>query len=186
MVDQRIKRLAEILVNYSIKVKKNSIIALNFEIDAKDLALECYKLILQKEAFPVVNSSVPGFSYQYYQLATEEMLKKKPEIELFKAKKTDGTISIGAEYNTREFTNVDPKKISLRARVNKPISDIVLKKNNWVICEYPTHSLAQEAELSLDEMEDFVYNACLLDWKKESSSMSKSLWRFHSRWKIIF
>jgi len=173
MVDQRIKRLAEILVNYSIKVKKNSIIALNFEIDAKDLALECYKLILQKEAFPVVNSSVPGFSYQYYQLATEEMLKKKPEIELFKAKKTDGTISIGAEYNTREFTNVDPKKISLRARVNKPISDIVLKKNNWVICEYPTHSLAQEAELSLDEMEDFVYNACLLDWKKESRKQDK-------------
>src|SRR3989344_4931304 len=158
MADPRIKKLAEILVNYSVNIKKRSLIALNYEIDAKELAMECYKLILQKEAIPIVNASVPGFGYQYYKLATEEMLKKKPEIELFKAKKIDGTISIGAEYNTREFTNVDPKKISLRARVNKPISDIVLKKNNWVICEYPTHSLAQEAELSLDEFEDFVLN----------------------------
>lgn len=168
MVDPRIKKLADTLVNYSLKIKKKQLIALNFDVEAKELALQCHKLILEKEALPVVRANVPGFGYQYYKLATEDMLKIKPELELFKAKKLDGTISIGAEYNTREFTNIDPKKISLRSKIARPISDIILKKNNWVICEYPTNSLAQEAEMSLEEIEDFVYNACLLDWKKES------------------
>lgn len=173
MVDLRIKKLADILVNYSINVKKGNKISLNFGIEAKELALECYKLILQNEAFPLIRVSVPGFGYQFYKLATDKMLIKKPEMELYRAKKLDGTISIGAEYNTRELTNIDPKKISLRSRTVKPISNIILKKNNWVICEHPTDSMAQEAEMSLEELQDFVYSACLQDWKKMSKKQDK-------------
>ncbi len=42
---------------------------LNFGIDAKDLALEVYKLILKKRAIPVVQAGVPGFAYNYYKYA---------------------------------------------------------------------------------------------------------------------
>jgi len=75
MADPRVKRLADILVNYSIKIKKGDLIDLHFEVDAKELALECYKLILKKGAYPVVNASVPGFAYTYYKNASGEYLK---------------------------------------------------------------------------------------------------------------
>jgi aminopeptidase len=48
-----------------------------------------------------------------------------------------------------------------------------IKKNNWVICEFPTHSLAQDAEMSLEEFEDFCYAATNQDWKKESKKLDK-------------
>ena len=43
----------------------------------------------------------------------------------------------------------------------------------WVGCQYPTPSLAQEAGLSLQEFEDFLYGACLLDWDAERERMSR-------------
>ena len=167
MVDPRIKKLADILVNYSIKINKGDTIELGFGVEAKELALECYKLIIQKGAFAVVNPSVQGFSKAFYKYASDEQLKRFPKLAMEEVKYCAGSIGIGAEYNTREFTSVDPKKIAIRRKVTQPISDLHIKKDNWVICEFPTNALAQEAEMSLEEFEDFVYTACIQDWKKE-------------------
>ncbi len=168
MADLRIEKLADILVNYSIIVKKGSIIKINFGYDARELSLEVYKRVLKKGAFPIVQCSVPGFAYQYYNLASIQQLKKFPVISEFEAKKIDGVISIGTEYNTKEFTNIDSKKITARSRVVYPISNIVLKKNNWVYCEFPTNALAQDAEMSLEEFETFAYSSTNIDWTRES------------------
>lgn len=173
MTDPRIQKLARILVNYSITVKKGSVIKINYGIDAKELALECYKLIIKKGAIPSPKAIVPGFGYFYYKLASDNLLKKVPLVSKFEAEKTDGWISIGAEYNSKEFTHIDPKKIALRSKITKPISDIVMKRDNWVMCEFPTHAMAQDAEMSLSELEDFVYSATNIDWKKESIKQDK-------------
>lgn len=173
MVDQRVKQLAEILVNYSIKIKKGDLIELAFEEAGKELALECYKLIIKKGALSIVNAAMQGFGYNYFKYASDEQLKTFPKIAMFEAKAAAGSISIGGEYNTRELTTIDPKKISLRRKITKPITDIHIKKNNWVGCEFPTNALAQDAEMSLEEFEDFVYSACLKDWKKESKKQDQ-------------
>lgn len=173
MVDSRIKRLADILVNYSIKVKKGDLIEVNFGINAKELALEVYKLILKKGAIPAIQVGVPGFTYNYYKYANKEQLKTFPKIAMYKAKLADGAISIGAEINTKELTGIDPKNISLRRRTVKRIQDIEIETDNWVICQFPTNALAQDAEMSLDEFEDFVFDACLVDWRKESKKQDK-------------
>lgn len=178
MVDERVKRLADILVNYSISVKKGQTVKIGFGIDAKDLALECYRLIIMKGCLARADAIVPGFSYTFFRHATEEQLKVFPKMAMFEAKNIDGVISIGADYNTREFSNIDHRKVALRSKVVDPISKVVLKKDNWVGCEYPTHSLAQDAEMSLEEFEDFVFNACLQDWsafEKKQAPVKKVL-----------
>ncbi|MBW2966686.1 aminopeptidase [Candidatus Woesearchaeota archaeon] len=173
MADPRVKKLAEILVNYSIKVKKGDLIEVNFGIDAKELALEVYKLILKKGAYPMTHTGVPGFTYAYYKNASNEQLTHFPKLAMIEAKMANGSINIGAEYNTKELTKIDPKKISLRRKVTKKIHDEYIKKDNWVICEFPTHSLAQDAEMSLEEFEDFCYSATNQEWKQESKKQDK-------------
>jgi len=167
MTDPRVKKLADILVNYSIKIKKGDLISMSFGIDSKSLALEVYKLILKKGAYPIAHASVPGFGYAYYKNASKEQLQHFPKLSMHEVKNTQGSIGIGTEHNTKEFTNIDPKKIAMRRKVTRSISNIHIKKDNWVICEFPTHALAQDAEMSLEEFEDFVYNATNIDWKKE-------------------
>jgi aminopeptidase len=173
MTDPRVKKLAEILVNYSIKIKKGDLIELSFGVDAKELALEVYKLILKKGAYPVVHAGVPGFTYAYYKNASKEQLSSFPKLAMIETKMTNGSINIGAEYNTKELTRISPKKIAVRRKVTKRIHDEYIKKDNWVICEFPTHSLAQDAEMSLEEFEDFCYAATNQDWKTESKKQDK-------------
>ncbi len=173
MADSRVAKLAEILTSYSIKINKGDIIEVNCGPEAKPLALELMKIILKKGAYPHVQVGLPGSSYAYYKNASEEQLKHLPEIGIFVAKKAAGSISIGTEINTRELTSIEPSKISLRRKITKPISDIYMKKDNWVLLQYPTNALAQDAEMSLEEFEDFVYDACIVDYKKMDRQQTK-------------
>ncbi len=166
MADPRVVKLAGILVNHSITVKKGSKIVINYQAEAHPLAIECYKLILKKGAYPIMHAGMPGLQYAYFKYALEEQLKKFPELAMFEAKYADGEIDIGASYNSKELTNINPDKIVIRRRATKPIADVIYKKRNWVLVEYPTNAIAQDAEMSLDEMEDFVFNATNIDWRK--------------------
>jgi aminopeptidase len=166
-MDPRISKLADVLTNHSLIIKKNDIIEINAGHEAKDLVNELAKRILLKGAFPRVNCGIEGFSYTYFKYASEEQLKSLPKIRMYEAKNIHGSINIGTEYNTKELSSISPDKLALRRKVTRKISDIILKKNNWVLCEFPTNALAQDAEMSLQEFEDFVYGACIRDWKKE-------------------
>ncbi|MEM4244624.1 MAG: aminopeptidase [Candidatus Nanoarchaeia archaeon] len=166
MADPRVEKLADILVNHSIKVKKGERIVVNYQSEAYPLALELYKLILKKGAYPIMHCGMPGFTYAYFKYASKQQLKKFPELTMYEAKHTDAEIDIGATYNSRELTNIHPQKIALRRKVTQPIADYIHKRGRWVLVEYPTNALAQDAEMSLDEMEDFVFNATNIDWKK--------------------
>lgn len=172
MVDPRLVRLASTLVNYSVKVKEGELVVINSSSEAAPLALECYRMVLKKGAIPRVNFSMPGFAYAYYRYARFQQLSNFPEVAEFEAKKLDAEINIGAPLNTRELSNIDPRKIAVRQKVVRPITNIVLKKK-WVGCAYPTNALAQDAEMSLEEFEDFVFKAANRDWKKESKKQDK-------------
>ncbi len=173
MVDARIKKLAGILVNYSVDIKKGDEIMVSGGEEAKPLLLEIARLIIKKEAYPILNVSLSGFSYVYFKNATEEQLKHYPKIAAYEIKNTKGIISIGSEYNTRELSNINPRRIGMRKRATKSLHDMIMKKNNWVICEYPTNALAQDADMSLHEFENFLYKATNIDWKKEEKRQLK-------------
>jgi len=48
----------------------------------------------------------------------------------------------------------------------------------WALVEYPTEAAAAEAGMTLPEYQDFVYDACLLDWDAEEERMGEIKKRF--------
>jgi aminopeptidase len=42
-----------------------------------------------------------------------------------------------------------------------------------VVTRYPTHAAAQEAGMSLDEYEDYLFSACCIDWNAESKKQAR-------------
>jgi aminopeptidase len=163
MADERINKLAKILVERSTKVKKGDKVIINADVVAAPLVKEVYKLCIQKGAHPAVHAHMPGLAHTFYKYASEDQLKKFPDVAMYEAKKADVFIGISATTNTREFSNIDPKKISIRNRAVDPISKVRLSKR-WVGCDYPTNALAMEAEMSFEDYEDWFYNACNMDY----------------------
>lgn len=189
-MDERIKRLAEILVNYSVKVKKGETISISASSAARELVVELYRLIIKKGAYPIVNVQFPKMAYIYYKNASKEQLKKFPDIFNFQIKKSQAVISISADENTRELGNTDPKKIAIRQKVTNSISDYIVnekKKIRRVSLDFPTNALAQDAEMSLEEYEDFLFNATNQDWNKEKKRLYKikSLFKNANKIRIV-
>lgn len=176
MIDSRVKRLAEILVNYSTRVKKGEYIQICGGTEAAPLVNELYRLIIKKGAYPGLHLGLPGMSYVYYKNASLEQLNHFPEIAMDELKKTDVYIGIGADSNTRELTNIDPKRIAIRQKVTNPISDYIVNRHDKirrVSLDFPTNALAQDADMSLKEYEDFLFGATNLDWEKERKRLYK-------------
>jgi aminopeptidase len=169
MVDERVKQLAKLLIEHSVFVKKGENVMISASTEDVPLVNELYRRVLLKGAFPSVNITTPEMSYIYYRNASSAHLKKFPTIAFATIKKMKKYIGIGSPSNTRDLSNIDPKRISLRSKVTRPISDYVVNAKPKIYrcsLDFPTNALAQDAEMSLEEYEDFLFGACLQNWPK--------------------
>ncbi|HAG51090.1 MAG: hypothetical protein A2X87_08485 [Deltaproteobacteria bacterium GWC2_42_51] len=167
MTDPRTTKLAGILINYSLKVKKGERVLINSSSElAKPLVLEVYKKVLEAGAHPIVNIVFEEISNIFYNMATKEQLLDFPKIKLFEARNVDCILNIRAAINKKALSNIDSKKVAERSRVLKPISEAIVNEKRWVLCNFPTNAMAQETDMSLDEYEDFLYGATNINWEK--------------------
>ncbi|KPV64940.1 MAG: Thermophilic metalloprotease (M29) [Candidatus Bathyarchaeota archaeon BA1] len=173
MVDERIRRVAELLIDYSTRVKSGDRVLIAADLLAQDLALEVYRHALVRGANPWIRVDLPGRQYIFFKHANDAQLKFFPEHEMDEIKKTDVYVLLRAPLNVKELSSIDPDKISARMRVLAPIRDWRVEKTRWTLFYYPTEGLAQEAEMSLPEFEDFVFNSCLIDWGEISGTLAK-------------
>lgn len=180
-IDLRTQKLAKLVVDYSLRVKKGENVVISGSTDAQEFILALYKEVILRGAHPILRVSLPGMTPFFYKHANKEQIEKFPEIFDFTVKNSQKYIGISTETNTRELTNADPKKMTDRAKVTQPISDyIVNQKDKMLRCSvgFPCMALAQEAEMSLLEYESFLYGACLQDWKKLGKEIDKVLSHF--------
>jgi aminopeptidase len=171
MVDDRITKTAQLLVDYSTRTKKGDRVLIRADALAKDLALEVYKYALQKGAYPWIRTQLPEADYVLHKYASDEQLGFLPEHEIAEIKNTDVYINLVAYSNVKELSNIDPPRITARLKAFKPALDWRIEKTRWVVFHCPTEAEAQEAGMSLQEFEDFVYRASIIDWKEMSKKL---------------
>ncbi len=182
MADPRIEKLAKLIVNYSVSVKKGDSVLINIPQAAEPLALEIYREVLRAGGYPLMIPSMERASEIFYEEAKDHQLDYCSPYKKFIYETIDCTIGVQADSNTRALSNADPKKMARSQAASMPIFEIYMKRSaegklRWVGLPYPTASMAQEASMSLSEYEKFVYSACLVDrkdpiaeWKKVSKS----------------
>jgi len=159
-MDSRLIKTADILVNYSTKIKKGDRVVISADISAKPLVLEIYKQCLLSGAATVrVNFDCYELGEIFYGQATNDQLKHFPVASHFEIKHTDCFIAVHAPTNLRGLTGIDSSRVSARMKVVKPITDYRVEKTRWVVTSYPTEAQAQEADLPLNAYENFVYSA---------------------------
>ncbi len=175
-VDLRTRKLAQTVVRYSIEIKPGEKVIISGGIEAVDFLTELYKEIILQKGIPIIKMGLPNTSDFYYKYANENQINHFPDYWFETLKKADAIIGINSEINTRELTNSDSRKITNRKKILKPISDYVNNTRDKIrrcTVAYPVSALAQDAEMSLTEYENFVYNACLVDWKKIGKRLDK-------------
>ena len=168
MADPRTTKLAQILVNYSTKVKKGDWVIVLGNVATEPLIEEVVKYAVR--AGGNVNTLLTSESVSA--LATKESTKEQLEwispYEDMIFTKSDVLISIMGGRNTRSMSAVDPEKQKIRGAARTELMKIYQQRSanhdlRWVITQFPTYSGAQEADMGLREFEDFVYAATFAD-----------------------
>jgi aminopeptidase len=81
-MDPRIQKQADILVNYSLRVKRGEKVVVITDFDAKPLALEVYKLLIKNGASEVrLKFDSYEFAKAYFENTSDEQIKHFPTIE---------------------------------------------------------------------------------------------------------
>ncbi len=180
-MDIRTKKLAQLVVKYSVFVKHNEKVIISGSTEAEEFIRVLYEEVIKAGAHPVLRLSLPGLTHTYYTHAQQHQLEKFPEDFEFVVKNSQKYIGIDTDTNTRELTNCDSNKIATRSKVTHSIREHICNSKplmHRVTVGYPCQALAQEAEMSLTEYENFVFGACLQDWKKLGKLMDKILLKF--------
>ncbi len=179
MSDPRVSKLASILVHHSIEVKKGDVVLISSSTElAKPLVLEVYREVVKSGGHPLTSIGFEETSNIFYKYASKDQLLNFPKIKMYEAKNIDCVVNIRAAANKKALSNIDPKALSERSKVLRPIGEEIVNNKRWILCNFPTNGLAQEADMSLDEYEDFVYSATNIDWnkvKKEELKLKKAL-----------
>ena len=168
MKDERVERLADVLVDYSVGVKKNDLVWIRSAYVAEPLILAIYERCLERGAQPMIRASIPQAEPLFYRFAKEHQLDYVWEPDKWLYENADCFFSIISQANTRQLSKVDPAKKVKVAKARQPLMDQFFKRAavgelRWNVTLFPTEAHAQEAEMSLVEYEDFYYGACLVD-----------------------
>jgi len=167
MRDPRLDKLADVLVSYSAGVKKGDLVAIGADPIAFPGVRAVFERVLRAGGHPFWVPKSDALIESFFEHATDEQLAFVSPIAQHQVETVDVQIGFWADTNTRSLSRVDPKRQAAASAARKPIFRVFMDRAargdlHWVGTQYPTPASAQDAEMSLDQYEDFVFRAGLL------------------------
>lgn len=168
MVDERLSKIARILVNYSLSLKEGDSLLIQGHEVAIPLIKEVYKEALIKGANPDVRVNVEELQEILYKYGNEEQLKYVSPVIPCSVEKYNATLRISGSNHSKPLVNIDPEKIRRFETAKRNANSAERRRTmsgilRWSITHFPTVAGAMEANMSLSEYEDFVFSACFAD-----------------------
>jgi aminopeptidase len=172
MLDSRFNALADVLVGFSTHLQKGERVL----IDAFDIPPEMVVALIRKtrarSAIPFVNLQSNLINRELLREAEEPLFATSAEFELARMRTMDAYVAIRGSYNVTEFSDVDPEKMQLAMKLQRPVIDHRVNHTKWVVLRWPTPSMAQMAGKSTEAFEDFFFKVCTLDYSKMTAGMA--------------
>ena len=168
MSDPRIDRLARLLVHYCVSTRPGDWVLIQGDLAAQPLVERVYAQVLLAGGHPTVIYHDEQLDELFYRTANEAQLRWLSPLDTLMAERVDARIVLRAPSNTRSLTGVDPATQRIHQKAEQPVRDRFRQRSatgahRWTLTNFPCTALAQEADMSLREFEDFVYAATYAD-----------------------
>lgn len=185
MIDARVTNLAEILLSYCTHIHPHDIVLIKAPVASTPLVEALYKGILIRGGHPEVVYYPDALESLFYHHASNHQLQYVSPLRTCQLEVADVILEIQADLNINNLSSIPPANLAKRARAQQTLQSILNKRTaagdlQWILTMFPTHGLAQQAEMSLLEYEDFFYDACFLnsgnpikEWKTLSKTQKR-------------
>jgi aminopeptidase len=187
MSDQRRRKLANLLVNYSTEVQPGDWVGILGEFNSLPILRDVHEAVLDAGGHPSLLIGDDQMQRYFLRNANDEQMNWiDPALRRY-TEEGDVYIRVGAPDNTRAMSSISAERMQASRAAQREILQTRLERSSrgefrWVGALYPTQASAQEANLSLEEYEDFVYGACFCDaddpaaeWRKLSAMQQQKV-----------
>jgi aminopeptidase len=171
MHDIRFDKLAKLLVEYSIRLKRNENVLIEAFDTPDEMTIAVIRAARTVGGVPFVQTYHAPVNRALALEASDRQLNLLASHELARMKKMDAYIAVRGSNNITELSDVPAEKMKLLARKMRPVQDQRVKKTKWVVLRWPTSSMAQLAGMSTEAFEDFYFDVCTLDYRKLQPGM---------------
>ena len=168
MADPRLERLADVVVGYSAAIRPGDLVVIEGTSLAAPLVRETYRRVVAAGGHADVRIALDGAVETLLEEGTEAQLSWVSPAREEQIERADVRIVFESEYNTRSLTDADPARQATMHRARKRLGDRLFERAaagelRWLVTLWPTQAAAQDAGMSLEEYEDFVFRAGFLD-----------------------
>src|SRR3954464_435025 len=171
MHDPRFDKLAQLLVEYSTRLKRNETVLIESFDVPDEMTIALVRAARRVGAIPFTQIQRGRISRELAMNATERQLNLTAIHELARMKRMDAYIGLRGSNNITELSDVPPEQMKLVARKMRPVQDHRVKKTKWVVLRWPNPSMAQLAGMSTEAFEDFYFDVCTLDYRRLQPGM---------------
>jgi aminopeptidase len=153
---------AELLVGYCTEVAPGEHVYLSVDTPALELGRALVRTVLRAGAQPHLRLAYPAYAGDVLELASDGLLDGRPDLELEEMRRMDAYIRVAAPDGGRVLQGIDKERMTRWRRRNQPVQEERVNRTRWVSTLFPTSGGAQDAGMSLENYERFVFDAMYL------------------------
>lgn len=173
MRDDRIDRLAEVLVNYSVRCGKGDKVLIEGRGVGPELVNACIGKVFAAGGYPFAETVDLRVERALLLGTGKTHCELRAKYDKYRMEDMDCYIGIRGGDNTFELSDVPAANMQVFERTYSfPVHhETRVKKTRWVVLRYPNPSMAQNAGMSTEKFEDFYFDVCTLDYSKMDRAM---------------
>ena len=167
-MDPRWKRLGELLVNYSTRVKPGEkVMIAMIEAHTFPLVQAVYRAVIKAGGFPQVQFLSETLRHSLLRYGNEEQINWVPEIEAHGMEWADVYIGLRGAHNLFELQDINANVLAANQKAMGTISTMRWEKTRWCLIRVPNESFAQAAQTDCETIMDEFFDSCFLNWEEE-------------------
>ena len=172
MRDERLEKLAAVLLGHSLKLQPGDVVQVRAGMSAMPLVESLYRRARDLNIFLLVQWQHDAISRLGFDLldtqreSSEKFLELTNRWELERSADIAAYLTIRSQENDKEMNGVDPELLKMAARASEAVSDRIINQRQWALFYWPTAGQAQNAGMPYEKWFDHVLEVCLIDYEK--------------------
>ncbi len=159
---------AEALTGYSVEVNPGQTVYISGGVAAAPLFQALHRSVVRRGAFPIIVPILPGLTTDLLTNGNDDQITFLSPLDQYERTECDVNIRVMADTNTRALSGVDPARQTMFQSARRDLFTTYMQRASegtldWTLTLFPTEAYAQDAGMSTEDFQAFVFQACKLD-----------------------
>lgn len=163
----KIIKLADILVNHSLKIEpKEKILIIVETLEPSILIKHLIKKIYEAKGIPTIKIISPELDSLIYENLNNETIDNIIKNKAFEVNNYDSFITIRYNINDYQYKNRNKDMYNKLGRLSQEIDYTRINQRKWVLIDYPSPLDANKANMTIDQFNNFALDVMTEDYNK--------------------